>query len=79
MKKIASLLILLTTLATFAQAAPGDSETTAFVGVNVIPMDKERVLQNQIVIVRGGVIAEIGDARKVKIPKARRRLTARKF
>lgn len=44
-------------------------QTTAFVGVNVIPMDKERVLSNQTVIVRDGVIAEIGDAKKVKVPK----------
>ncbi|HEX8250223.1 MAG TPA: amidohydrolase family protein [Pyrinomonadaceae bacterium] len=42
------------------------AQTTAFVGVNVIPMDKERVLQNQTVIVRDGVIAEIG--KNAKIP-----------
>ena len=45
------------------------AQTTAFVGVNVIPMDRERVLANQIVVVRNGAIAEIGDAAKVKIPK----------
>ena len=44
-------------------------QTTAFVGVSVIPMDRERVLANQTVVVRNGVIAEIGDAKKVKIPK----------
>src|SRR5688572_24229854 len=44
-------------------------QTTAFVGVNVIPMDRERVLANQTVIVRNGMIAEIGDAGKVKVPK----------
>ena len=45
------------------------AQTTAFVGVNVIPMDRERVITNQTVIVRNGFIAEIGDARKVKVPK----------
>src|SRR5688572_25588051 len=45
------------------------AQTTAFVGVNVIPMDRERVITNQTVIVRKGFIAEIGDARKVKVPK----------
>jgi len=45
------------------------AQTTAFVGVNVIPMDKERVLNNQTVIIRNGLIAEIGDAKKVKVPK----------
>ena len=45
------------------------AQTTAFVGVNVVPMDRERVLAKQTVIVRNGVIAEIGDAKKVKVPK----------
>lgn len=45
------------------------AQTTAFVGVNVIPMDRERVLTNQTVVVRNGKIAEIGDASKVKVPK----------
>ena len=44
-------------------------QTTAFVGVNVVPMDRERLLTNQTVIVRDGIIAEIGDAKKIKIPK----------
>lgn len=49
---------------------PGlQAQTTAFVGVNVIPMDRERVITNQTVIVRNGFIAEIGNARKVKVPK----------
>ncbi|HYE74646.1 MAG TPA: amidohydrolase family protein, partial [Blastocatellia bacterium] len=42
--------------------------TTAFVNVNVIPMDRERVLNNQTVVIRDGRIAEIGDAAKVKVP-----------
>ncbi len=45
------------------------AQTTAFTNVNVIPMDKEQILQNQTVIVRNGIIAEIGDAKKVNIPK----------
>lgn len=62
-----TLLLLLSALCLFSLAA--FAQTTAFVGVNVIPMDRERVLANQTVIVRNGVIAEIGDAKKVKIPK----------
>jgi imidazolonepropionase-like amidohydrolase len=42
-------------------------QTIAFVNVNVIPMDKERVLTNQTVLVKNGVISDIG--RNVKIPK----------
>src|ERR1044071_3760169 len=69
MKKITFLLIAVAAFAAFAQAAPGESGTTAFVGVNVIPMDRERILQNQTVIVRDGMITEIGEAKKVKVPK----------
>ncbi len=64
MKRIFLLASLLLVLVSTLQA-----QTTAFVGVNVIPMDRERVITNQTVIVRNGVIAEIGDARKVKVPK----------
>jgi len=53
----------------FAFVVPAMSQTTAFVGVNVIPMDRKRILQNQTVVVRDGVIAEIDDAPRVKVPK----------
>ncbi|HQU86278.1 MAG TPA: amidohydrolase family protein, partial [Pyrinomonadaceae bacterium] len=43
------------------------AQEIAFTNVNVIPMDKERVLQNQTVLIKNGVIAEIGG--KIKIPK----------
>jgi imidazolonepropionase-like amidohydrolase len=51
-----------------AQTTNAKSEALAFVGVAVIPMDKKRVLKNQTVLVRGGRIAEIGDAAKIKVP-----------
>jgi imidazolonepropionase-like amidohydrolase len=44
------------------------NEIIAFVGVSMIPMDRERVLKNQTVIVRGGRIAETGDEAKIKLP-----------
>ncbi len=43
------------------------AQTVAFLNVNVIPMDKERVLQNQTVLVSNGIITAIG--KSVKIPK----------
>ncbi|HKP37019.1 MAG TPA: amidohydrolase family protein [Pyrinomonadaceae bacterium] len=46
----------------------------AFIGVNVVPMDRERVMENQVVIVRDGRIVEIGAAGKVKIPDAALRI-----
>src|ERR1041384_7968855 len=45
------------------------AQTVAFTNVNVIPMDRERVLGNQTVVVKNGVIVEIGDAKKVKVPR----------
>ncbi|MCD9188641.1 MAG: amidohydrolase family protein [Pyrinomonadaceae bacterium] len=63
MKKIVLLVLLFVTSA----LAQNDKNVTAFTNVNVIPMDKERVLQNQTVLIKNGMIAEIGN--KVKIPK----------
>jgi imidazolonepropionase-like amidohydrolase len=40
-----------------------------FKSVNVIPMDKERVIENQTVIVKNGRITALGDAEKVKVSK----------
>jgi imidazolonepropionase-like amidohydrolase len=50
---------------------PGDgqSETvTAFVDVTVIPMDRERRIPRQTVLVRGDRIVEIGPVARVKVP-----------
>jgi hypothetical protein len=45
------------------------SETvTAFVDVRVVPMDRERVLDHQTVLVRGGLIEAVGPVRSVRIP-----------
>ena len=43
-------------------------EITAFTDVNVVPMDRERVLANQTVIVEGDRIVEIGEAGTVAVP-----------
>ena len=42
--------------------------TTVFVGVHVIPMDSERILKDQIVIIRDGIISEMGTEDEVQIP-----------
>ena len=39
----------------------------AFVGVNVVPMDAERILEDQTVLVQGGRIAEVGPQGSVRI------------
>ena len=60
-------LLLLSLFVLFA-CLTSSAQTVAFVGVNVIPMDRERVLTDQTVIVKNGVIAEIGSSNKVKVP-----------
>ena len=44
------------------------SQSIAFVNVNIVPFDRERILEKQTVIVRDGRIAQIGPAGKGKVP-----------
>jgi imidazolonepropionase-like amidohydrolase len=75
MKKIILLpFILSLAISSVAQTRTLPANTVAFVNVNVIPMDKERVLRNQTVIVRNGLIAQIGDAKRIKIPTGAQRI-----
>jgi imidazolonepropionase-like amidohydrolase len=62
-----SILLLTTSIAAQSPQAP-QSNIVAFVNVNVIPMDRERVLRNQTVIVRNGTITTIGDSKRIKAP-----------
>ncbi|HZB44471.1 MAG TPA: amidohydrolase family protein [Pyrinomonadaceae bacterium] len=77
--KINKYLLPLLLLAAFAStnAQPSPPRVTVFENVNVIPMDRERVLKNQTVVVRDGLIAEVGDARKVKAPAGAVRVDGR--
>lgn len=50
------------------KARAQQSPTIAFVGVNVVPMDRERVIERQTVLVRDGRIVEIGPAPRVRVP-----------
>ncbi|GIW52711.1 MAG: amidohydrolase [Gemmatimonadales bacterium] len=60
----------------FLLYAPGAAaqQVSAFVGVNVIPMDRERVLQNQTVVVRDGNIVALGPAGSTPIPQGALRI-----
>ncbi len=54
-----------------AAAAEGlavDTSCTAVVGVNVIPMDREQVLPDRTVLVRGDRIADVSASAQVKVP-----------
>ncbi len=51
-----------------AAASSGQTLPVAFVGVNVVPMDSEQVLNEQTVVIQGGRIAAIGPAGEVEVP-----------
>lgn len=46
----------------------GNGETTAFVGVTVIPMDSTRTLPDQTVLVRDGIIRSVGPSESIRVP-----------
>jgi len=71
MKSTLRSLCLLALAATLRAAAPA---TTAFIDVSVLPMDTERVLAHQTVLVTGDRIVQVGPAATVKIPADAQRI-----
>jgi len=64
-------------LAAVLSLAAGGSDVTAFVHANVVPMDSERVLRDQTVVVSGGRFAIVGPTAKTAVPKGARVVDAR--
>ena len=62
------LLISALTFAVLGVTPAASGQTVVFDNVNVIPMDRERVLDKQTVVVRDGRIDQIGPAGSVKAP-----------
>lgn len=62
------LIALVALLAAPATLAAQPSATLAFVGANVLPMDGERVLADQTVLVRAGRIVALGSRGSVVVP-----------
>jgi tetratricopeptide (TPR) repeat protein len=59
-------------------AAPrGDSRTTAFLHASVVPMDSERLLPDQTVVVSGSRILTLGPSPSTPVPPAAHRIDAR--
>ena len=56
------------------RAQPTTEPITAFVHVNVLPMDRDTVLPDQTVLVRGTRIVAVGPAASVEIPEGARRI-----
>ncbi len=73
MTRLRSLLFVLVASLLAAAAVPGKgaqlaSTPVAFVGVSVIPMDREVVLADQTVVVESGRISEVGPVGRVRLP-----------
>jgi len=68
---VACLVFIASIALTHCERQESDIKTTravAFVGVNVVPMDRERIIEQQTVIIQDGSIAEIGPVSKLKVP-----------
>ena len=58
-----------------AKAQPQDASVAiAFIGVNVVPMDREAVLENQTVVVRDGRIESVAPADEARVPEGAQRI-----
>lgn len=66
-KRLLSICVL--TVCLCCSVALAQAQTVAFVNVNVIPMDSERVLTNHTVIIQDGTITEIGLSDQITIPE----------
>lgn len=64
-----SLLLAPCTTLTAQELISNDQREIVFKAVNVIPMDRERVLENQTVVVKNGRITAMGDEGKIKFSK----------
>jgi len=62
------LALYLTSPAALDQPATAQANVTALVGVQVIPLDTERVLTAQTLLIRDGVLVELGDSATVAVP-----------
>jgi imidazolonepropionase-like amidohydrolase len=61
----------------FLDQSPGESTPIAFTDVAVVPMDRERVLEGQTVVVRNGIIEAVGRSDSVRVPAGFTRISGR--
>ena len=73
MRRLSFLPLLFAMLSCASQSPSGE---TVFTKVNVIPMNEEKVIKNQDVVVMNGVITAIGESGKVKYNKNARLIDA---
>lgn len=56
---------------------PTEGYVTAFVDVTIVPMDRERLVPHQTVVVRGTRIADIGPTARLQVPAGAQRIDGR--
>src|SRR5690554_1470754 len=56
------------TAASCDESAAVEDTVHAFTNVNLLPMTHEQVLENQTVLVRDGIIADLGPADEITVP-----------
>jgi len=76
MKRAAKILVILA-IALVVLPLPFVAQDVAFVDVNVVPMDRERVLANQTVVVRNGRITAVGATNGTAVPSGALRIDGR--
>jgi hypothetical protein len=59
-----------------AALAFAQQQSVAILHVHVIPMDRERVLNDQTVVIKDGKIAQVGPSLSVKVPAAAKKIDA---
>ena len=69
MKMIITLMLLVCVLPCFSQEVIEKDREVVFKSVNIVPMDRESIIQNQSVVVKNGKIQSIGAPKKVKYNK----------
>jgi imidazolonepropionase-like amidohydrolase len=69
--------LLFEVVAAMTIAGPAWSQVVAIENVTVVPMDRNRVIENQTVVIRDGRIAEMGPAGRVKAPDGATRVEAK--
>ncbi len=64
-----SFLLFICLIIPLVSLSQANDQSIAFVNVNVIPMDTERVLEEQTVVIRDGIIQQIGNTARITVPE----------
>ena len=63
---VITLVLSICLLPSYSQEVIEKDREVVFKSVNIVPMDREQVIENQVVVMKNGKIQSIGNAKKVK-------------